>query len=228
MSDARFGANRWQRWEMGWLDRRDPERSREPSEPAPVRRREDQISMALFDLAKEEAQQKGYEAGHAAGYERGYAEGEAKIRAEQQQAMAEAIDERIAPIAELAQTFRQAAEGLREHMAHQLVELALETGRQLAGRALELKPAHILDDIQVLMEENATLTGTPTLYVNMEDLTLVERHLADTLAGAGWQLRGDVNLARGDCRIETEQLEIDASAADRWARILHAVGHGEH
>ncbi|MES1923771.1 flagellar assembly protein FliH [Salinisphaera sp. T31B1] len=217
----------WQRWQMGRLERRVAESGPRPS-VTPVRRREDQISMTLFELAKEEARQKGFEAGHAEGLAAGYTEGEAKVRAEHESALAAELAACLAPIGELAATFRQAADALEDRLAYDLVELAIETGRQLAGRALEIKPEHILDDIEELLEGHAGLTGEPTLFVNIEDLALIQTTLSQALSAAGWQLRADINLARGDCRIETEHNEIDASADDRWRRLLHAVGHGEH
>ncbi|AWN16040.1 Flagellar assembly protein FliH [Salinisphaera sp. LB1] len=198
------------------------------TETPPRRRREDQISMTLFELAKEEAENKGYEAGHAKGYAAGYAEGEAKIRAELQARVDAEIAERLAPIERLITQFGQATAALDERIGHQLVELAIETGRQLAGRALEIQPEHILDDIQELLENHPGLTGSPTLYVAADDLARIEHHLGQSLAGAGWRLRADVSLAPGDCRIEDDEREIDSTHADRWARLLQAVGHEQH
>ncbi len=219
----------WQPWRMDVLERRDPNRApRNASGTVPSRRREDDISITLFELAKEEAVQKGFEQGRADGLARGYAEGVAQVRAEQEQTLADELAASVAPIAELAATFRQAIDGLNEHVSRGLVELALEAGHHLAGRALDIKPEHILDDIEDLLEEHPGLSGSPTLYVNIDDLAFVQDHLTDTLTASGWQLRPDIGLARGDCRIATEQREIDATVADRWARLLHAVGHGEH
>lgn len=218
----------WRPWSLAPLERRVRD------EPAAVasnhnnRRREDHISMTLFELAKEQAQAKGYADGRAEGLEYGRIEAEAKVRAEHEAALADELAAQVAPIAELATTFQSATDQLSDRLAYRLVELAIDAGRQLAGRALDIRPEHILDDIQELMAEYPDLSGSPTLYVNIDDLALVEMQLSQTLAAAGWQVRGDVNLVRGDCRIETEEREIDASAADRWARLLHAVGHHEH
>ncbi len=210
-------------------DRTTPEAPAEAAaETPPRRRREDQISMTLFELAKEEAEKKGYEAGRAEGYAAGYAEGEAKIRAEQQARLDAEIAERLAPIEQLVAQFSQAAAALDERIGRQLVDLAIETGRQLAGRALEIRPEHILDDVQELLENHPGLTGSPTLYVAADELSRVEHHLGQSLAGAGWRLRADASLASGDCRIEDDEREIDSTDADRWARLLQAVGHAEH
>jgi flagellar assembly protein FliH len=227
MSDRGAARNSaWQPWQMGALERRSPRRS--DSDDAPARRREDGISFALFELAKEEAVAKGREEGYAAGLEQGRAEGEARAHAEHEARLANELETLLAPIRELSGSFRQAVDSLNDKVSYELVELALETGRQLAGRALELKPAHILDDIEELMAENPSIGGTPTLYVNIEDHALVEAQLSQTLEAAGWVLRPDMGLERGDCRVETEQRAIDATGHDRWTRLLHTVGHGEH
>lgn len=223
----------WQRWQMAPLERRQRERQTDSTadqKPAelPRRRREDHVSMTLFNLAKEEAETKGYEAGYAKGFDAGYADAEAKVRAEQAERLDAELAERLAPIERLVGQFREAANALDERIARELVELAIETGRQLAGRALEIRPEHILDDVQELLENHAGLTGTRTLYVANDDLTLIDYHLGQSLAAAGWRMRADVNLAPGDCRIEDEEREIDSTDADRWTRLLQAVGHEEH
>lgn len=230
----------WKTWEMGKLERRTPGRSKnklapqsasqasDAKPPEYIRRREDQISLTLFNLAKEEAEKKGFEKGRAEGLKRGYTEGEESVRAEHAEQLQQEIAATVKPIKELATTFRQAVEGLDNEVSYALVELALDIAQQLSGRALQLKPAHILDDIEDLLEENPTLTGSPTLYVSIDDLSLVESHLQQTLSAAGWNLRADMALSRGDCRIETDQREVDATNSDRWLRLLHAVGHGEH
>lgn len=226
--------NQWQPWRMNPLERRSTPREHDrttaeaPAEAPPRRRREDEISMTLFELAREEAEKKGYETGHAEGYAAGYAEGEAKVRAEHEARLDAEIAARLAPVDRLVAQFSQATAALDERIGRQLVELAIETGRQLAGRALEIQPEHILDDVQELLENHPGLTGSPTLYVAADELSRIEHYLGQSLAGAGWRLRADASLAAGDCRIEDDEREIDSTAGDRWARLLQAVGHEQH
>ncbi|MBS64167.1 FliH/SctL family protein [Salinisphaera sp.] len=224
-SSARKDA--WRPWQMGALERRMPRRNTGEGEDAPARRREDGISFALFELAKEEAVAKGHEAGYAQGLEQGRAEAKAEAKAEHEQRLAAELDTLLAPIRELSEAYRAAVNSLNDKVSYELVELALEAGHQLAGRALQLQPEHIIEEIEALMAENATIGGKPTLYVNIDDHALIESHLAQTLDAAGWELRPDMGLARGDCRVESEQRAIDATVGDRWKRLLHTVGHGE-
>lgn len=211
----------WQRWQMGTLERR-------AAEDAPARRREDAISTTLFELAKEEASEKAHKQGYADGLEQGRAEGEARAHAEHEARLAADLDTLLAPVRELGESFRQAVDTLNDKVSYELVALALEAGHQLAGRALELKPEHILDDIEALMADNPNIGGTPTLIVNIEDHALIQAQLSPTLDAAGWALSPDRALARGDCRVESDERAIDATGADRWRRLLHSVGHGEH
>lgn len=223
--------NAWQRWEMGRLERRQP---RQPSPETleqhnvPQRRANDDERRAAFEKARQEGfeqgQREGFEAGHSAGLEAG----REQARQEYQLELESRLHEALAPVADMVNAFDTAAGRLKDDIAYALVELALETGRQLAGRSLELSPEHILDDIETLMMEHPTLGGTPRICVHPDDLAMVQKNLSTLLGEAGWQLKSDSSLSRGDCRLETDQLEIDATREDRWERLRHAVGHGKH
>jgi len=169
----------------------------------------------------------GHESGHAAGWEAGYAEGLAQAQAEQAERIEQAVAAALAPMGALVAQFRRASDLLDERIGQQLAELALAIGRKLADRALEIRPDHILDDVQGLLGDYPSLAGSPTLYVAASDLPQVERHLGKALKDARWLLRADPLLQRGDCRVEDEEREIESSDGNRWERLLQAVGHME-
>ena len=125
-SSARKDA--WRPWQMGALERRMPRRNTGEGEDAPARRREDGISFALFELAKEEAVAKGHEAGYAQGLEQGRAEAKAEAKAEHEQRLAAELDTLLAPIRELSEAYRAAVNSLNDKVSYELVELALEAG----------------------------------------------------------------------------------------------------
>jgi flagellar assembly protein FliH len=208
--------------------REDPPTAAPASQGMPRRRREDKIATWLLDQAQAEADQRGYAAGYERGLDVGYAEGEAKVRAESQERLEHERAAALARANQLVAAFGKAGAELDERIAYRLAELALEIGRRLAGCALDLAPEHILDDVEELLENYPGLTGSPTLYVATEDLPVVERHLGQNLVAAGWQLRADTGLAAGDCRLEDAEHAIDSIDADRWARLLQAVGHEQH
>ncbi|WP_456267378.1 flagellar assembly protein FliH [Kushneria sp. AK178] len=230
MSDSNDRAV-WQRWEMGNLERRE---TRQPSpreaekHNIPQRREDDDARREAFEKARREGFEQGQREGHEAGYAAGLEAGREQARHDYQLELESRLHEALAPVADMVNAFDTAAGRLRDDIAYSLVELALETGRQLAGRSLELAPEHILDDIEALMMEHPTLGGSPRICVNPDDLSMVQKQLSTLLGDAGWQLKSDPSLSRGDCRLETDQLEIDATRDDRWERLRHAVGHGKH
>lgn len=221
----------WQRWEMGRLERRE---ARQPAPEVlekhniPQRREEDDIRREAFEKARQEGFEQGRREGHEAGYAAGLEAGQEQAHQDYQLELESRLHEALAPVADMVNAFGTAAGRLKDDIAYALVELALETGRQLAGRSLELAPEHILDDIEKLMMEHPTLGGSPRICVHPDDLAMVQKQLSTLLGDVGWQLKSDVSLSRGDCRLETDQLEIDATRDDRWERLRHAVGHGKH
>ncbi|GHC33705.1 flagellar assembly protein FliH [Kushneria pakistanensis] len=221
----------WQPWEMGRLERREP---RQPSPDVlaqhniPQRREDDDVRREAFEKARQKGFEQGQREGQEAGYAAGLEAGREQARQEYQLELESRLHEALAPVADMVNAFDTAAGRLKDDIAYALVELALETGRQLAGRSLELAPEHILDDIERLMSEHPTLGGTPRICVHPDDLAMVQKQLSTLLGDAGWQLKSDASLSRGDCRLETDQIEIDATRDDRWERLRHAVGHGKH
>ncbi|RKR06101.1 flagellar assembly protein FliH [Kushneria sinocarnis] len=238
MSDRAHGDRNphWQRWEMGQLERRqsrrqgdvDAGRQNVAASEEQQRRQEDELRRQGAERGFEEGRASGYEAGHGEGYAAGYQAGLDQALADHQARLDAELATTLEPMSRLVHHFERAISQLDDDVAYALVELALETGRQLAGRQLELAPEHILDDIEALIAAEPTLSGSPTLCVHPDDLVLVQRELGGMLNDIGWQLRADQSLTPGDCRVETEQREIDASRNDRWERLRHAVGHGKH
>ncbi|MCM5703711.1 flagellar assembly protein FliH [Larsenimonas salina] len=230
MSDS---SNDWQRWEMGSLERRrqHPTQTAKPPKPdaqQQQRRREDAKRQAIFEQAKKEGYEAGLKKGFEDGFNKGREEGELKAHAEYEEMLGVRLENTISPIAVLAEQFSESMASLNQDVSRQLAELALEAGRRLANRSLELNPEHILDDIESLLASEPTLTGRPRLFIHPDDLELVQSQLGEVLKQAGWQLLSDHDIQRGDCRIETDTREIDATRAGRWERLLQAVGHGEH
>lgn len=227
MSDA---PEHWQRWEMGTLERRAgarPAAARGP-DPRQQRREEDARRRAIYEQARKEGMEAGRQQGYEEGFNEGRKEGEQQAHAEYADMLAVRLDNTISPISVLVEQFSHGMAHLNDDIGRQLVDLALETGRQLANRALDLSPEHILDDVEDLLANEPTLTGQPRLFVNPDDLELVKNQLSEALSQAGWQLLADHDMQRGDCRIETDFREIDATRSGRWERIRQAVGHGEH
>lgn len=221
----------WRRWRMDELgtperERSAPDTQHERSRQEAIRQRVLQHNAELEALrekarqeAYEEAYQQGFEQGRQAGYDQGLSEG----RTAGEQELQRQTQATLAPLQPLAEQFREALDALDHEIIEQLIDLALTTGRQLAGEALETHPEEILAIVRELLHVEPALSGRPRLWLHPADLTLVKAHLGAEFEAAGWQLQPDDQITRGGCRATSASGELDATLESRWHAIAAQV-----
>lgn len=224
---SRHDDGHWHRWQMGELA--NPTRERQQREQARYEAIRQQAFKrnaeleALRENVREEARQEGYRVGFEAGHSEGFEQGQREGRDSGEQEMQRQIQQALSPLAPLAQHFREALEQLDEDIASELVELALATGRQLAGEALEAHPEQILEIVRELLHVEPSLGGHPRLWLHPADLSLVQAHLGNEFAAAGWKLQPDDQISRGGCRVSSTSGELDATWERRWESITAQI-----
>lgn len=232
MSDYRVSPEHddgaWRRWRMDELGSpNSPDQTRSQRERRELMRQQAARRQAELDTMREQARQQacqtgyqeGFEQGQQAGYEAGLKEGREAGEAEMQRQTRETLE----PLLPLAEQFGEALAALDEEMAEQLVDLALATGRQLAGEALEARPETILDIVRELLHVEPALSGRPRLWLHPADLTLVKAQLDHEFEAAGWQLQPDDLVSRGGCRATSANGDLDATLESRWETIANQV-----
>ncbi|WP_116366362.1 flagellar assembly protein FliH [Parahaliea mediterranea] len=216
----------WRTWRMDELARIAPGEP-DPRQDAATARQRALAQRAEFESLRqqelERARDAGYRQGLAAGREAGHAEGLAAGRQEGLVEAREATRNALEPMAQLLQTFQDALQELDDRVADELVDLALVTGRQLAGEALLASPAYILALVRQLMQDEPLLKGQPRLRLHPDDLQLVQSGLEEEFSAAGWILQADEALQRGGCRVLCESGELDATRESRWQQIMTRV-----
>ncbi|GHB08688.1 flagellar assembly protein FliH [Salinicola rhizosphaerae] len=217
----------WHRWQMGSLER-EP-RAASGSESAHREQQRRRLETQARDAEAKKAREAGFQAGHeegkAQGYDAGYAEGLAAAQAAAELEFHKRVTLCLDPLAELADGFHHALQSLDDHIADQLVELALIAGRQLAGDALEAHPEQILAIVNELLDADTSLSGKPRLWLHPDDLELVTQSIGDALAAANWECLSDPALARGGCRVTSAGGGLDASLDTQWKAILDQRRH---
>ncbi|XQU08802.1 flagellar assembly protein FliH [Halomonas sp. LY9] len=224
----------WRRWQMDELTTAN---SAKPSNrsPAPTehqrkveaaqraaeeaRAREEKEQQEIYERIRQSAEEEGYQAGLTRGHDEGYAQGLSEGREHAAQELNEQIRQSVTPLAALAKQFSEALERLDDTIAHDLAELALATGKQLAGEALEAHPDHILAIVRELLHTEPPLVGKQRLWLNPTDHEKVSEHLGSELEAANWTLQPDDQLARGGCRLTSAQGELDATFESRWQSV---------
>jgi flagellar assembly protein FliH len=208
----------YQRWEMtSFGDER----------PSAVAARKPVIPMpSAEDVAriKVEARHKGFNEGKQNGYSQGYDEGFAQGQA---QALAEGraqAAQELAALRQLAGTFASAVTAADETIAHDVLNLALDVSKAMLKTALKVKPELIIALIRDAIDHLPNLQQPAQLHLNPDDLLLVQEHIGEDLAKAGWRLMEDEQLERGGCKIDTASNHLDASLATRWQRLATTLG----
>ncbi|EWG99452.1 flagellar assembly protein FliH [Halomonas sp. BC04] len=219
----------WRRWQMGELQDEshlsETERAGKPAEdPARQERFRRQAELkALREKTLREARDEGFKAGFEEGRAQGQAQGLEEGRQEAEKELKQRTREVLAPLKPLAEQFAEALAVLDEEVANEMVELALATGRQLAGEALKARPRQVLELVRALLHTDPPLTGQQRLWLHPQDHKLVEQHLGQELEAAGWKLQPDDQLSRGGCRVTSASGELDATWESRWQAVKAQV-----
>ena len=184
-----------------------------------ARQREEKERQEIHDRIRLQAEEEGYKAGFEQGHKEGMEKGLSEAAEQAQVELQEQTRLTVTPLQSLAKQFSDALERIDDTIAHDLVELALATGKQLASDALQETPEQILAMVRELLHTEPPLVGQQRLWLNPNDHTLVEEHLGNELRAANWKLQPDDQLARGGCRVTSAQGEIDATFESRWQAI---------
>jgi flagellar assembly protein FliH len=205
----------YQRWELGVLDGAD-ERIPMTADNAEAES-DNPVTVALptaaeLERLQQEAWQEGYrlgmEEGRRAGFETGQKEAQAYVQ--RLKALSEALD---------AERLRQ-----DEHVAKEILELALVLARQLLRSALQVKPDLILPVVRDALTNLPTLTGHTRIIVHPESAESIRQWLAQEHSHLSWRVVEDTTLAPGGFRIENAHSELDASMETRWREIVDCLG----
>ena len=209
---------KWRRWQLDELPNKQQMAAKQ-AEAANQTFVKDAELAALREQARQEAWEQGFAEGNKSGYETGYNEGltaaRAAVEAEKQQLLAAAVT----PVTEMAAAFSAALAQMNDDIAEHIVSLALATGAKLAREHLAANPELVLKVVRELLHSEPMFTAKPRLLVNAEDFGLIESHMHDELAAAGWRLLADERLSRGGCRLVSQTGERDASWETRWETI---------
>ncbi|MHB8786263.1 MAG: flagellar assembly protein FliH [Thauera sp.] len=174
---------------------------------AEIERMHEEVRLAGFEEGRRAGHAEGLEAGRA----EGYAEGKANAEAE------------AARIAGLADGLDAALHALDGEVAEEIMALAIEMARRMVKLTLEEHPEVVLETVRTALLQLPQ--GHAQIHLHPDDLALVRQHLGDPLIHAGHRLQEDARLQRGECRIDGQGAQVDATLETRWRRVLESIGH---
>jgi len=183
------------RWQLPVFDAPPP-----PAAPPPP------TAQAIEDI-----EAAAYEEGRRRGYEDGVQAGREEMRREA--ARLRALIEQIAkPLAQLDDEVERA-----------LVDLSCAIARRLLDEELQAEPARVLALARGALAALPPDLRDVRLYLNPDDAKLVRGELMPPPDVEQFRVLDDANLARGDCRVQTESTWLDARVDTRIALAAAAL-----
>lgn len=177
---------------------------------AELEQMQEDMRAAAATEGHQEGHAAGYAEGLAAGEQKGYEEGRARAAAEAEQ------------LGTLVTRLDAALSTIDQQVAEELMALAIELARQLVGDSLQAQPEHILLVVRRALQQLPQAQARIELHA--DDLALVNEFMSEELAQYGHRVQENPLLQRGDCRIEVQGAELDATLETRWRRVLETLG----
>lgn len=174
-------------------------------EPPPV------LTAEEIEAIERTAHAEGYARGHAEGFEHGHREAVQLVR-EQAERFRDIVDFLARPLAELD-----------HEVERTLVALTIEVARRLVDDQLQLDPTLTA---QVVRDAVASLAQPPRearVHLNPDDAAILAEHLTAPPDVSSWRIVPDRELRRGDCRVLTDNAQIDALLDTRQAGVARAL-----
>ncbi len=149
---------------------------------------------------------------HQQGYAAGYREGSDRAAAE-----AMRLQEIMEALAQDLQRFDQG-------VADELLALALAISKQVVRQVVKFKPDMVLAVVNEVLGKLPLSHQRARLILHPQDAALVRNSLGERLAQSNWEIIESAEMARGGCRVEAPECEINATIERRWQRVVEAIG----
>ncbi len=167
-----------------------------------------------LSLVEREAWEHGYKDGHVEGVRKGEAELGRRIAE---------VNVKIAALEAIIGALARPLEQLDEQVESELTRLALTVAKHLARRELKIEPAQIIGIIRQTVALLPLASRNIKVHVHPDDAAVVREKLAQPQGEQGWQLSEDPLMARGGCRVTSDNSSIDARFETAVAAVLSGL-----
>lgn len=157
-----------------------------------------------------------------AGFAEGRMQGEAAAEREARARLA-ALDARIARFDLLVAAAARPLAELDADVERELAELACAIARQVVRRELRTDPGQVIAAIRDTVGLLPAAARDVRVALHPEDAAIVRERLGDAGAGRAWTLVEDPMVARGGCRVATDNSRVDARVETRVGAAIASV-----
>ena len=172
------------------------------------------VNVMHLTLVEREAWEHGFKDGHVEGVRKGEAE-LAKRIAE--------VDVKIAALEAIIGTLAKPLDDLDAEVETELTRLALTVAKHLVRRELRIDPTQIIGIIRHTVSLLPLGARNIKIHLHPDDAAIVREKLARPAGDQEWQLAEDPLMARGGCRLTTDNSSIDARFEASVAAVLSGL-----
>ena len=219
----------WQKWQPQQFADPGDTAVTVPADPLPITTPVDTVSLEAqqeIEAFRASVRDKAWEEGYAAGK----AEGEHKgLQQVTEQAIEEARlqqQQALTSVEKLVQQLTLSFDLLEEAVGYRLVQLALEIAHQLTGEEVSHDGRMVMTQVKQLLAQEALLSGKLTLKINPQDHQCIQGQLSTLTEHPRWEVVVDNTLPRGDCRLISEEGELESALSQRWQSLCEFAQQG--
>jgi flagellar assembly protein FliH len=172
------------------------------------------VNVMHLSLVEREAWEHGYKDGHVEGVRKGEAELGKRIAE---------VDVKIAALEAIIGTLAKPLEDLDAEVETELTRLALTVAKHLVRRELKIDPAQIIGIIRHTVSLLPLSARNIKIHLHPDDAAIVREKLARPAGDQEWHLAEDPLMARGGCRLTTDNSSIDARFEASVAAVLSGL-----
>jgi flagellar assembly protein FliH len=172
------------------------------------------VNVMHLTLIEREAWDHGYRDGHVEGVRKGEAELGKRIAE---------VDVKIAALEAIIGMLAKPLKDLDTQVENELTRLALTVAKHLVRRELKIDPAQIIGIIRHTVSLLPLAARNIRIHLHPDDAAIVRDKLARASGEQEWQLAEDPLMARGGCRITSDQSSIDARFEASVAAVMSGL-----
>ncbi len=172
------------------------------------------VNVMHLSIVEREAWEHGYKDGHVEGVRKGEAELAKRINE---------VNVKIAALEAILGTLARPLEELDAQIESELTRLALTVAKHLVRRELKIDPAQIIGIIRHTVALLPLASRNIKVHLHPDDAAVVREKLAQPQGEQQWQLSEDPLMARGGCRVTSDNSSIDARFETAVAATLSGL-----
>lgn len=199
-----------------------------PDAPAPAVDPEAEAALAAQVAAEKAARQEYEQQQRDAAYAHGVDKGREDAAVEWQQRLDDYIagagQEMAQRLDAVVQTLSASLEGMRQHMAQDVLQLACDIARQVVRQELRINPLALQPVVTEALDMLIADGRPATVRLNPADHAAVSNALRETLSETPVQWVADAQVPEGGCLVDSGGTVVDGTLEKRWQRAIIPLG----